>query len=71
MLGIKDAVWRKLLDSPVAGISYKDVPGTVDGNPSWAVELTFSIPLAAFKSYDGWLGQMLTCKIYGEGVWNL
>jgi hypothetical protein len=53
----KDAAWRKLLDSPVAGISYEYVSGTVSRNGSWAVKLTSSIPVAAFKSCD-------------EGAWN-
>ena len=51
----KRAVWREFLDSPVAGVSYENVSGTVSRNGSWAVKLTSSIPLAAFKSCDGLL----------------
>ena len=47
------AVWRKFFDSPVAGISYEDVSGTVSRNASWVVKLTSSISVAAFKSCDG------------------
>ena len=49
----KHASWREFFHAPVAGISYEDLSGTVDRNPSWAVKLTFSIPVAAFKSCDG------------------
>jgi hypothetical protein len=48
----KVAAWRKLLDSAVAGISYEDVSGTVTRNASWVFRLTFSVPIAAFKSCD-------------------